>query len=355
MKILLQTRFAPSVGGIETLALLLCREWLALGHAVTVITDVAAPQSSCTVPTCFVVYQPSYLETWRLWRMHDVVVMMNVSLHAIWPSWLSCSTPVVFVHHSPYELDRDGTRNWRELLKLRIARRNPFNICCSSYIRDLIDNPSAQVVLNCYDDTVFADGVQSTHARFRKVVFVGRLVSDKGANLLLDSVAALPNASSVSVTIIGDGPERQSLESQAKALGLAAVRFVGSLGPSQVAEELRQHQVMVVPSLWREPFGIVALEGMACGCAVLVANGGGLPEAVGTAGRTFVRGDVASLVENLSTLLNEPSLRAQLAEQAAPHLKRHGSKQMAGAYLEVIHRAVQVEHSKQKCINTLSI
>ena len=253
---------------------------------------------------------------------------------------------MVFVHHGAYELDREGSRNFRELLKLRIARRSSFNICCSSYIRNVIKNPAARVVPNCYDKTVFHGEVQSTKARNREVVFVGRLVSDKGVDLLLDAVAALPNAKSVSVTIIGDGPERHSLEIRARTLGLERARFAGSLNPVQVAEELRQHQVMVVPSLWREPFGIVALEGMACGCAVLVADGGGLPEAVGTAGRTFERGNVASLVHNLSALLKSPLLRAQLAEHAVPHLKRHGSKQMAGAYLDVIHWAIKQKHSK---------
>ena len=54
-----------------------------------------------------------------------------------------------------------------------------------------------------------------------------------------------------------------------------------------MVEELNRHEIMVVPSRWNELFGVVALEGMACGCAMLVSDGGGLPDAVGYAGHNL--------------------------------------------------------------------
>ena len=338
LRILLQTRFPPSVGGIETLALVLCREWMRVGCNVTVVTDV--PVSRGTKPDLpyRVFHQPSPMTLLSLWRSHDVVVAMNVSLKAAWPMLLA-RTPVVFTHHSPYWLDRQETRDWREFLKLQIARRSDENICVSEFIKRATGLKHSKVVHNCYDDTIFSNpGIK---VRDYDVAFVGRLVSDKGADLLLHAVSRLPTSRGLTFSIIGDGPERSVLEALVCDFRLKdVVRFTGPLSPHEVAWELQRHKIMVVPSLWKEPFGIVALEGMACGCAVLVANGGGLPQAIGRAGRAFERGSVESLVENMSDLLNSPLLREELAKLAIPHLKRHGSKQMAGAYLEVIRRAV---------------
>ena len=62
-------------------------------------------------------------------------------------------------------------------------------------------------------------------------------------------------------------------------------------GPDVVAL-LNRHLIIVVPSRWQEPFGLVALEGIACGCVALGANCGGLPNAIGGAGATFLHEDV---------------------------------------------------------------
>ena len=93
-----------------------------------------------------------------------------------------------------------------------------------------------------------------------------------------------------SLTIIGDGPHRDYLENLALSYNIIPhVNFKGFLKGDVLVEELNRHEIMVVPSRWNEPFGVVALEGMACGCAMLVSDGGGLPDAVGSAGLQFKR------------------------------------------------------------------
>lgn len=325
------------MGGIETLALVLCREWLASGCEVTVSTDVAEAAREVSVVSCPVHRQPSRSKLWSLWRSHDVVVLMNVSLKAIWPMLL-CRTPVVLTHHSPYWIDREGTRDWRERLKVAIAKRAGWNICVSGFVRDAIGLPRARTVPNCYDDTMFFR--DETTARDRDVIFVGRLVSDKGADLLLDAVAASPGGRNWSVTIVGGGPENEILKRKAVGLGLKNIRFTGSLSPELVAAELRRHRVIAVPSLVLEAFGIVTLEGMACGVVPVAADGGGLPEAVGDAGVTFRRGDAADLAEKLSGLLADEVERNRLLSQAKDHLRKHIAKTMADAYLGVVREAV---------------
>jgi glycosyltransferase involved in cell wall biosynthesis len=172
-------------------------------------------------------------------------------------------------------------------------------------------------------------------------VFLGRLVSDKGADLLLEAIAlfAPPRPT---LTIIGSGPEQASLRHRVRDLQIAdSVVFSGPLEGEALVRSLHAHQVMVIPSVWEEPFGMVALEGIACGCVVLASDGGGLPDAVGAAGLLFQRGDVESLHCNLQLLLKDPALRSELRAQAPAHLRNFQPKQVSSRYLDVLEHAVQ--------------
>jgi glycosyltransferase involved in cell wall biosynthesis len=80
----------------------------------------------------------------------------------------------------------------------------------------------------------------------------------------------------------------------------------------------------------------VALEGLACGCVVLVSDGGGLPDAVGPAGLLFRRGDQADLTRQLQLLLQDDDLRARLRSQAPSHLTRFKEEQVCSRYLDLL-------------------
>ena len=95
---------------------------------------------------------------------------------------------------------------------------------------------------------------------------------------------------------------------------------------------------MVIPSRWREPFGVVALEGLACGCVVLASDGGGLPDAVGPAGLIFKRGVQDDLRNKLSTLLRDPNLVSYLRSQAGFHLTQFRSDVVCTRYLSLVER-----------------
>lgn len=343
MRILLQTRFAPSVGGIETLTHVLCREWQARGHEITVSTDVADEEGVAETFPFTLVRRAGMATLTRLWRSHEVVVMMNVSLKSYGPRFFT-QTPLVLTHHGPYWTDRAGARDWREWLKVRISRCNRWNLSVSRFVDDAVGARSSIIVPNCYDETIFHTDGRAVPER--DLVFVGRLVSDKGADLLLEAIVMLKDGKSKSITIIGDGPELASLERQAKDLHLE-VRFTGALRAEQVAGELRRHRVMVVPSRWQEPFGIVALEGMACGCTVVASDGGGLPEAVGKAGLTYKSGNADDLARQIERALGDETLTDELRREAAAHLPRHTAKVMAQAYLDLIHEAVELRRKRR--------
>src|SRR5947207_5212051 len=98
------------------------------------------------------------------------------------------------------------------------------------------------------------------------IVFAGRLVTDKGVDILLKALSLLDPASYDSLLIVGDGPERRGLEALVITLNLKAkARFLGKMDAEQLADLLNRSDIMVVPSIV-EPFGITVLEGLACGC-----------------------------------------------------------------------------------------
>jgi glycogen synthase len=172
------------------------------------------------------------------------------------------------------------------------------------------------------------------------LAFLGRLVSDKGCALLLEAMGGLGQQGlHPRLLIIGQGPEELSLRAQATALGLGGqIEFAGPLSGAALVRRLNEARILVVPSLWNEPFGIVALEGIACGLAVVGSAGGGLPEAIGPCGLTFPNGDGAALAARLAELLGNPARIGELLAKAPAHLARHDPKAAASAYLAVMER-----------------
>ncbi|MBB6430439.1 glycosyltransferase family 4 protein [Algisphaera agarilytica] len=113
-----------------------------------------------------------------------------------------------------------------------------------------------------------------------KLAFVGRLVPYKGADMLLDAVAQLVREKRVTVTIIGDGPERGKLEGIIERENLAeGVNLAGWVEHSQLQHTLAEHDVFSFPSI-REFGGAVVLEAMAVGLVPVVVEYGGPGELV---------------------------------------------------------------------------
>jgi len=98
-----------------------------------------------------------------------------------------------------------------------------------------------------------------------------------------------------------------------------------------------------VPSRYQEPFGIVALEGIACGCVVVGSEGGGLREAIGPCGLTFPNGDASALARCLAQLLRDDESVRALRRPAAQHLLRFRRAKVAGEYLRLMRSLSQPE------------
>jgi len=330
-------RFSPDIGGIESVSELLASEFVVAGHDVCLLTQTPAqsPIRSRSFPFP-VIRQPGKRDLLSCFRWADVVFQNNIEARLLWPN-LFFRKPLVIALHT-WIRSSQGQIGGIHFIKKALVSMADQSIACSAAIRSSCD-PTALVIGNPYNQDLFR--LIPGLPRDRQIVFLGRLVSDKGADLLLEAIAlfAPPRPT---LTIIGSGPEQASLRHRVRDLQIAdSVVFSGPLEGEALVRSLHAHQVMVIPSVWEEPFGMVALEGIACGCVVLASDGGGLPDAVGAAGLLFQRGDVESLHCNLQLLLKDPALRSELRAQAPAHLRNFQPKQVSSRYLDVLEHAVQ--------------
>ncbi len=115
-----------------------------------------------------------------------------------------------------------------------------------------------------------------------RLLCIGRLVEEKGFDLVLaEFPALLARFPTLRLIVAGDGNARPDLEKQAALLGIAeAVDFVGWVSPEAVPDLINQATIVVVPSRWREAFGLVALQAAQMARPVVATRVGGLPEVV---------------------------------------------------------------------------
>ncbi|MBS0659712.1 MAG: glycosyltransferase family 4 protein [Verrucomicrobia bacterium] len=336
MKILLLSyNFAPQIGGIETVSEALAREFVAFGHEVVVVTNTPAGPTPDAFPFQ-VVRRPGFLSLLRLTRWCDIFFQNNPSLQLLYPL-LFVRRPTVVAHHM-WLTRADGSVGWQDRVKKWHAQLAAPLSVSQAIARTL--PVRSEVVGNPYRDDLFR--LLPGRERTDSLVFLGRLVSDKGADLLLDALISLrASGLAIPTTLIGGGPERAALERQAREGGiLDQLHFAGVLTGEALVEELNRHRIMVVPSRLPEPYGVVALEGIACGCAVVASEEGGLREAVGPCGLFFPNGDAAALARTLRRALADRDFQALASAEAPAHLACRSARAVAAQYLYLFKRAL---------------
>ncbi|MCL6635900.1 MAG: glycosyltransferase family 4 protein [Peptococcaceae bacterium] len=204
-------------------------------------------------------------------------------------------------------------------------------ICCSRYmegeVRHVFQLPQDKIAVipNGVDVNNFRarsrDARRSDYAApDEKIVFyVGRLVREKGVQVLLDAAPEiLAHHPQTKFVIAGKGPHLDALRHQAAVLGIAnRVYFTGYINDEVRNSLYSWTDVAVFPSLY-EPFGIVALEAMAARAPVVAADSGGLGEIIrhGEDGLKACTGDSHSLAQNILAVLKQPWLAEKLRENA---------------------------------------
>lgn len=333
MRILLSSyAFDPSVGGIETVGRLLAEQWTASGQEVIVVTRTPGPEAGGGKYR--VVRNPTWREALRLAVWADVIFQNNLSLALVWP-WLFVRRTLFITHHTWLEHNRAWLHPAvvAKKMVLRFAR----NFAVSELLA--VDLPAGtRVVAGPYDDATFNEEGKGVE-RNADFLFVGRLVPDKGVDVFVQALGLLRDGGrEFRATIVGSGPEEPAIRQLVRELGLEEwIALPGQLQGASLAECYRSHRIVVVPSRWREPFGLVALEALACGCGVVAADAGALREAAGSTARYFSNGDAADLARNLQAeRASDQSMEQK--QRVGEHLKRYRTASVARYYLNCFER-----------------
>lgn len=223
-------------------------------------------------------------------------------------------------------------------------------ITCSEYmkseVRRLFSVPEdkIQVIPNGIDDSWF--GLSKRVESEPLLLYVGRLVPEKGPQVLLESInSVLSEFPTAKMVFAGSGPLEGFLKEEVFRNGLGkVVEFAGHLGDDELRDLYSRAWVAVFPSSY-EPFGIVALEAMASGTPCVVGDTGGLSEIVedGSTGYKVRPDDPYGLSRILRLLLGDEEKRYYVAENAKRVVRaRYSWKDVATSTLSVYRRILEI-------------
>ena len=229
--------------------------------------------------------------------------------------------PVVgFLHNDPLGMREATTAaERRELLRRLACVVTPSDWLRTRLLDGIADPPKPPVVLpNCLDLTEIPPPVR----RERLVLFAGRVVADKAPDAFISAYAAAsPYLNGWLAEIIGadrfspDSPDTPFLQTIRGAASGAGVRMLGYRDHSEVLATMNRAAIVVMPSRWPEPFGLVALEAMACGAALICSPRGALPEVAGDAALYADPDNVPDIAAAIRLLGTNESRRMALASQ----------------------------------------
>ncbi|MBV9248500.1 MAG: glycosyltransferase family 4 protein [Acetobacteraceae bacterium] len=232
--------------------------------------------------------------------------------------WLP-STPVsLHLNNDPQVMRCAANPAERTALLARVARV----IVSSDYLRQRflegVEADARRVVVlpNCID----ISALPPARTREKTILFAGRIVAEKAPDAFITACAdALPRLPGWSAELIGadrfrnDSPETAFVASTRAAAQAAGVHYSGYRNHAAVLEAMARAAIVVVPSRWQEPFGLVALEALASGAVLICAPRGGLPEVAEDAAVYAEPNEPGALSSAILRLASDPDRRAALA------------------------------------------
>ena len=386
MKILLYTHyFAPGVGGVETYTRLLAEGLTKEGSRdhleeieVTVVTQTPAKPNYDSQFPFRVVRQPGWFDLLHLFRDTNVVQIAGPSLLPMFLA-LILGKPFVIEQHGYQAACPNGLLlfertkevcpghymalryhkclscnqkllGWRKSLKLLLltfprrllCRQAAMNVAITHHVAMRLELPRSSVVYHGSPDPLMfpstAPAVLDKHAKPLLFAYVGRLVSEKGLSVLIQAARQLRDQGhDFHLKLIGDGPERESLEAAVTAFGLRRhVMFTGFMTGGRLEEVLNDAIAVVIPSIWEETAGLAAIEQMFRARLVIVSDIGGLGEVVGNAGLKSVPGDAKTLANCMKQVIERPDTVSEFGQRARLRaLDCFGLKRMVNAHMEI--------------------
>ncbi|MDN5653527.1 MAG: glycosyltransferase family 4 protein [Kocuria sp.] len=344
MRVLIMVhRFHPDFGGVEVTAELLARGFVERHQAeVVVVTHTRETGPHKDFPFT-VLREPSPLQLWKAIAGADVVFHNNPCMQFYWPQ-LFLRKPWLVALRTWITLpgEKFGPLNTiKYWFKYRLVERADTLVSNSQVLAGHVRG-DVEVIYNSFREDIFR--VTNTDPRDpSSLVYVGRLSADKGVDLLLLAMKNLKDKGlSPKLNVIGDGDYRPTIESLIRNLGLHEdVTLLRSMKGAAISEELNRHAIGVVPSRIPEPFGTVVLENAASGCVTLVADHGGLPEAIGDAGARFRPNDVGSLTDELERLMTDDEYLASIRARVPAHVQKYSVAAFVDNFYDALERTVR--------------
>lgn len=150
--------------------------------------------------------------------------------------------------------------------------------------------------------------------RPREILYIGRIEPEKGVEFLIDSFLSLKILENYKLLIVGTGSREKFIKKKVEKHD--RVHYLGY--SSEPEKYFRKSRILVVPSVWEEPFGIVGLEGFDNGIAVIASDVGGIPEWCihGETGLLFKAHDRENLTKRLKESITDPSSTMDRIEKA---------------------------------------
>jgi glycosyltransferase involved in cell wall biosynthesis len=177
--------------------------------------------------------------------------------------------------------------------------------------------------------------------------YIGRLLPSKGVDLLVRALAQL--GGDVTLLIIGEGEARSALQKLANQLGMTdRIRWVEVVDHAAVPDYLQTMDALALPSrttpTWKEQYGRVLVEAMACGVPVVGSDSGAIPEVIGDAGLIFPENEHPALAACLRSILDAPEVAASFREKGlARALGKFSNAAFVDGLIDVYRQILEVD------------
>ena len=352
--------FPPEIGGLESHVYYLCRALAGRGHRVDMVTSRSQPGLSAHE----IVDGVRVWRTWMParntpgWAAHAFFSMPRFGslarhadiLHAqdiasVLPCMVAKRTsraPIVTTYHTSHFLKRADSPFWRPIFR-RFLEAADHNLAASGEIAAVAEGIAPSVGVESLTngvETSFFQRVEPAlpplaEGRFRLLV-PRRLFPKNGVEYFMRAMPLIAAEVDVEAVVIGDGPEKDTLESLAAELGVAdRVTFMGARPHHEMPGLLSSGDLAVFPSLM-EATSVAALEAMACELPVAASRVGGLPEIVNDAvGGLCEPADPESLATLVVTLLRGGQLRTLGTEARRRVVDKWSNARLADRHLEI--------------------
>ena len=363
--------FYPHVGGVEELVRQLAHAYRAAGHTAIVVTNQWPPTLSAHEE-----YEgiPIYRLPMRLpegnWKQrikysltqsgtvrqmltilrHHAIDLLHVQCVSVNGYYAllakqALSLPLVVTAQGERTIDAGKIyeRSWyiNQVLRHLLTQAGAITACSRDTLADIETfyrqpfGSRGSVVYNGIRLEDFAAGVPYAHKR-PYVLGIGRLVPQKGFDILIDAFAQSPPETH-DLLLAGEGRERDALQAQIEKYNLQSRIFLmGRADRPKAVAFFKGCDFFVLPSR-QEPFGIVNLEAMAAGKAIIASRIGGVPEIVQDEenGLLVPAEDAAALAQALNRLASDPQMRQRLAQNGQSRIAKFTWAAIANHYLAI--------------------